>query len=34
MRAIRQKAFGVNKVFAISPVLVLLVVPKSGNFLI
>jgi hypothetical protein len=34
MRAIRQKAFAMNKVFAISPALVLLVMPKSRNFLI
>jgi len=34
VRAIRQKAFAVNKVFVITPALVLLVMSKSGNFLI
>ena len=34
MPAIRRKAFAVNKVFAITPALVLLATSKSGNFLI
>ena len=32
--AIRPKPFAVNRVFAITPVLVLLVMPNSENFLI
>jgi hypothetical protein len=34
VRAIRQKAFDVNKVFAITLLLALLTMSKSGNFLI
>jgi len=34
MRALRRKAFAVNKAFAMTPALALLVMSKSGTLLI